>query len=73
MEEVIMTYTPREALTVALFNANVEPLHAAYDVADTVMAGLHSMGYAVVDECSTQDSAAQFVEKTALRILPTVD
>ena len=44
-----MPYTTREALTVALFNANIEPLSEAHDIAEKVMANLKQMGFALVD------------------------
>lgn len=44
-----MPYTTKEALIVALYNANVEPLFEAADIADKVFDNLKSMGFAIID------------------------
>lgn len=55
-----MPYTPREAMIVALYNANIEPLHEAADIAEKVLSNLKNMGFAVVDVHHASDlSAAQ--------------
>jgi hypothetical protein len=53
-----MPYSTREAMTVALFNAGVEPLHDAFDLADQVIKGLSGMGFYVVDVNHTDDLEA---------------
>ena len=63
-------YSPREALTVAIYNAGVDPLHHAYDIADEVLNGLKSMGYELFDVAATRDRCGSFVSKAALRALP---
>ncbi len=71
-----MPYSPREAVTVALYNAGIEPLHEAFDFADKVLDGLKQMGFAVQDVHHSVDIAVsgnitkEFVAKAALRALP---
>lgn len=66
-----MPYTPREAVAVSLYNAGVEPLGEALTKADSVLAGLHAMGWELVDRYEgDQQDAAAFVQKAALRAVP---
>lgn len=66
-----MAYTAREAVAVSLYNAGVEPLGDAISKADSVLAGLHAMGFELVDRYEgDQQDAAAFVEKAALRAVP---
>lgn len=44
-----MAYTTREAMIVALYNANIEPLHEAHDIAEKVLSNLKGMGFVVID------------------------
>lgn len=44
-----MPYTTREALIVALYNANIEPLTEAHDIAEKVLSNLKGMGFAIID------------------------
>lgn len=53
-----MPYSSREAMTVALFNSGVEPLHDAFDLADSVIKALAGMGFHVMDVNHTSDLEA---------------
>lgn len=53
-----MPYTIREAVTVALYNSGVQPLHNAFDLADDVIKALAGMGFAILDAHHTNDLVA---------------